>query len=222
VVGYVDEQLDGDHGPMTVSWSKEFYETDPARDFVRGYTLQFARGTGQVNEAITSAAAGHLPWGVDHHRVYRKLLNKRLLIGVACEDLPEEHNRVTLDPVLKDSHGIAAAKIDYTIGDNTRRMMEHGIARAEELLTVAGATHLHTSRTNLNSPGHLLGTARMGTDPTRSVVNEWGRSHDVKNLFIVDGSIWVTSGGVNPTSTIQALALYIADTMKARLAKLFD
>ena len=69
---------------------------------------------------------------------------------------------------------------------------------------------------------HLMGTARMGTDPTRSVVNEWGRSHDVKNLFIVDGSIFVTSAGVNPTHTIQALALYIADQMKKRLANLFD
>ena len=67
-----------------------------------------------------------------------------------------------------------------------------------------------------------MGTARMGTDPAMSVVNEWGRCHDVKNLFIVDGSIWVTSGGVNPTSTIQALALYIADSIKKRLAILFD
>jgi choline dehydrogenase-like flavoprotein len=67
-----------------------------------------------------------------------------------------------------------------------------------------------------------LGTARMGLDPERSVVNEWGRCHDVKNLFIVDGSIWVTAGGVNPTSTIQALALYIADSIKTRLATLFD
>jgi choline dehydrogenase-like flavoprotein len=74
----------------------------------------------------------------------------------------------------------------------------------------------------LNSPGHLLGTARMGSDPERSVVNAWGRSHDVKNLFIVDGSVWVTSGGVNPTSTIQAVALYIANAMKQRLATLFD
>ncbi|MBV8097491.1 MAG: hypothetical protein JO110_30455, partial [Acetobacteraceae bacterium] len=63
---------------------------------------------------------------------------------------------------------------------------------------------------------------RMGLDTDRSVVNEWGRCHDVKNLFIVDGSIWVTSGGVNPTSTIQALALYIADNIKKRLATLFD
>jgi choline dehydrogenase-like flavoprotein len=100
--------------------------------------------------------------------------------------------------------------------------MEHGIARATEILETAKAKNIYCSRTALNSPGHLLGTARMGTDPERSVVNEWGRCHDVKNLFIVDGSIWVTSGGVNPTSTIQALALYVADCIKQRLATLFD
>ncbi len=222
VVGYANERVDGDRAPITSLWSKQFYETDPSRDFVRGYMLQFSRGTGVVNEAITSAAAGRLPWGKDHHRVYRELVYRRLAIGVACEDLPEEHNRVTLDPVLTDGNGIPAAKIDYTISENTRRMMEHGIARAEEILTAAGATNISASRTLLNYPGHLLGTARMGTDPDRSVVNAWGRCHDVKNLFIVDGSIWVTSGGVNPTSTIQALALYIADQIKQRLSVLFD
>ena len=223
IYGYVDEEMDGDRGPNTVMWSKEFYETDRSRGFVRGYTLQFARGTGPANEAIISMAAGRLPWGKDHHRVYRTLLYRALRIGVACEDLPEEHNRVTLDPVLKDSHGIPAPRIDYTISENTQRMMEHGIARATEILEAAGATQIHPPQPNvLNSPGHLLGTARMGTDPERSVVNAWGRSHDVKNLFIVDGSIWVTSGGVNPTSTIQALALYIADNIKNCLATLFD
>jgi len=222
VHGYVDDRIDGDRAPMTVVWSKQFYETDPDRDFVRGYTMQLSRGTGPVNEAIQSAAAGRLPWGRDHHRVYRDLLYKRLHVGIACEDLPEEHNRVTLDPVLKDSHGIPGARIDYTISENTRRMMEHGIARATEFMQAAGARYIQTSRTVLNSPGHLLGTARMGTDPDRSVVNEWGRAHDVRNLFIVDGSVWVTSGGVNPTSTIQAIALYIADQMKQRLATLFD
>ena len=67
-----------------------------------------------------------------------------------------------------------------------------------------------------------MGTARMGTNPATSVVNEWGRSHDVKNLFIIDGSLFVTSAGVNPTRTIQALALYIADTIKQKLDTLFD
>ena len=67
-----------------------------------------------------------------------------------------------------------------------------------------------------------MGTARMGTDPKKSVVNEWGRSHDVPNLFIVDSSIFVTSSGVNPASTMQALSLYIADNIKKRLPNLLD
>ncbi len=222
VTGYVDEPVDGMRGPMTCLWSKQFYETDAARGFLRGYTLQFARGVGPVAEAVDSVAAGRLPWGPDHHSVFRALLEPRRRIGVACADLPEAHNQVTLDPELKDDHGIPAPKIDYRIGENTRRMMEHGIARAEEILQAAGASRISASRSTLNSPGHLLGTARMGNDPERSVVNAWGRCHDVRNMFIVDGSIWVTSGGVNPTSTIQALALYTADAMKQRLATLFD
>lgn len=222
--GYVDEPLDGNHGPPLSLWSKEFYETDKARGFVRGYTFQLHRGIGSIVEAITSTLAGRLPWGEEHHKVYRGLMNHRLGLSAICEDLPEEHNRVTLDPVLKDSHGIPAPRIDYTLSENSLKMMDHGIARATEILQVAGAKGISTERPIMNGGWHLMGTARMGTDPERSVVNEWGRAHDVKNLFIIDGSIWVTSGGVNPTSTIQALALYIADNIKRRLsdATLFE
>ncbi len=72
VRGYVEDEVDGGRGPMTCMWSKEFYETDPKRDFVRGYTLQFSRGTGPANEAVTSTAVGPGSPGVaDHHREYR-------------------------------------------------------------------------------------------------------------------------------------------------------
>ena len=98
----------------------------------------------------------------------------------------------------------------------------HAMERGTESMRAAGAHKIVTEAPLAMAGWHLLGTARMGTDPSRSVVNEWGRSNDVKNLFIVDGSIFVTSGGVNPTSTIQALALYIADQIKQRLANLFD
>ena len=174
-------------------------------------------------EAVASEQKGILPWGADHHRVFRRLNGHRLGVSAICEDLPEEHNRVTLDPVLKDSHGIPAPRIDYTISENSRE--DDGSrdrARPRKFSKPpARPTSASTARC-LDGGWHLLGTARMGTDPERSVVNEWGRSHDVKNLFIVDGSVFVTSGGVNPTSTIQAIALYIADQMKQRLANLFD
>ena len=101
-------------------------------------------------------------------------------------------------------------------------MLEHSIANATEALKAAGAVEVHSHYPIVYGGWHLLGTARMGVDPETSVVNDWGRSHDVKNLFIVDGSVFVTSGGVNPTSTIQANALYVADQMKRRLANLFD
>lgn len=222
IYGYFDETLDGYRGPGNCIWSQEFYETDLSRGFVRGYTFEFNRGQGPVMAGLQGMATGRLPWGLEHHKAYRQLFCHRTGVVAICEDLPEGHNRVTLDPVLKDSSGIPAPKIDYTLSDNSRRMMDHAVARAREILVAAGARDIGVELPITEGGWHLMGTARMGTDPARSVVNEWGRSHDVKNLFIVDGSIFVTSAGVNPTRTIQALALYIADNMKRRLHALFD
>ena len=163
--GYVDEPLDGNHGPPLCLWSQEFYETDPKRDFVRGYTFQFGRGVGAIMEAIVSSNAGRLPWGEDHHRVYRKLLNHRISLAAICEDLPEEHNRVTLDPVLKDSSGIPAPKLDYTISANSLKMMDHGIARAKEVLTAAGASNIAVESAD---PERRLASARHRAHGHRS------------------------------------------------------
>jgi choline dehydrogenase-like flavoprotein len=222
IYGYFNEPLDGYRGPGNCIWSQEFYETDPSRGFVRGYTFEFNRSQGPVMAAIHGMATGRIPWGQDHHRAYRNLFCHRTGMVAIGEDLPEEHNTVTLDPALKDSSGIPAPKIDYTLSENSRRMLHHAVARATEILQAAGAHEVGSEVPITDGGWHLMGTARMGTDPERSVVNEWGRSHDVKNLFIVDGSIFVTSAAVNPTRTIQALALYIADAMKQRLATLFD
>jgi choline dehydrogenase-like flavoprotein len=222
IYGYFDEPLDGYRGPGNCIWSQEFYETDASRDFLRGYTFEFARGQGPVLAAVTGMTTGRLPWGQDHHRAYRRLFGHRTGMVAICEDLPEHHNTVTLDPDLKDSSGIPAPRIDYTLSANSRRMLDHAVARGTEILRAAGAHDVGSEAPLAVGGWHLMGTARMGTDPERSVVNEWGRSHDVKNLFIVDGSIFVTSAGVNPTCTIQALALYIADSIKQRLATLFD
>jgi len=222
IAGYFDVETDGNRGPGNCIWSQEFYETDRARGFVRGYTFEFSRGQNQVMAAVHGQQIGRLSWGAGHHRDYRRLFRHRTGMVAICEDLPEEHNTVTLDPVLKDGHGIPAPKIDYTLSDNSRRMLDHAVARATDILTAAGAHDVWHEAPLMDGGWHLMGTARMGTDPQRSVVNEWGRSHDVRNLFIVDGSIFVTSAGVNPTRTIQALALYVADSMKQRLATLFD
>ena len=210
-------------GPSSCAiWSQQFYETDTGRDFVRGYNLQVTRGQGPASTARYLLGHDALPWGADHHRELRRHFGNMIGIGVCCEDLPEEVNRVTLDPALTDSSGIPAPRITYRLGENSRRMLDHGVARAVEALQAAGATDWRIDAPLRPGGWHLLGTARMGPDPRRSVVNEWGRAHDVRNLFIVDGSVFVTGGGVNPTTTIQAVALYVADQMKMRLATLFD
>jgi choline dehydrogenase-like flavoprotein len=161
-----DEPTDSNRAPPTCLWSKEFYETDLSRGFVRGYTFQFGRGVGPVAEAVASEAKGLIPWGAGHHAAFRRLSGHRLGLSAICEDLPEEHNRVTLDPVLKDSHGIPAPRIDYKIGENMARMMEHGVARGNEVLAAAEATDICVNSPILYGGWHLLGTARMGADPS--------------------------------------------------------
>ena len=131
-----------------------------------------------------------------------------------AEDLPEEHNRVSLDPDLTDGHGIPAPKIQYTVSENTGLMLSHGLERAKEVMEAAGAKKLLSSPLRRNAGWHLLGTARMGNNPDTSVVDRWGRAHDVPNLFIIDGSVFVTGACINPTPTIQALALRTADYLK--------
>jgi choline dehydrogenase-like flavoprotein len=138
------------------------------------------------------------------------------VLAAIGEDLPEAHNRVELDPTLKDSHGLAAPKVFYTLSENSARQMAHAVANGERVMREAGA-HTVMSTPLLRAGGwHLMGTARMGDDPKHSVVDRTGRAHDVDNLYIVDGSVFVTGGAVNPTPTIQAVALYIADRIRAR------
>ena len=169
------------------------------------------RDSGPLWAAKGGTSGDHIPWGANHHRVFRERFNHSLNVAVLTEDLPEEHNRITIDPVLTDSDGIPAPKATYRVGDNTNKMLDHGIARATEVLEAAGARDVITNRVPKLGGWHLMGTARTGTDPVRSVVDPWGRAHDVPNLFLVDGSVMVTSGAVNVTSTIQAIALRTAD-----------
>tara|TARA_Y100000588_G_C14267484_1_gene930642 strand:- start:3437 stop:4300 length:864 start_codon:yes stop_codon:yes gene_type:complete len=220
--GVFDEPLFG-RGPLGCSiWSHEFYKTDRSRGFVRGYSYEISRGLGPAGEALYGNGIGRIPWGPGHHEAWSEIYNHTAgMVGIT-EDLPDEANTVTLDPDLTDSNGIPAPKITYELSENSHRMLAHAEERGQEALRAAGATDTHSLHVMEQAGWHLMGTARMGSDPKTSVVNGWGRAHDVKNLFIIDGSIFVTSGGVNPTSTIQALALYVADSIKKNIGNLFD
>ena len=227
VAGVFDDQMKGHEGPMACSiLSQEFYESDPSRGFVRGYGLHSGRSTTPMTFALGGYGIDNpIPWGDAHREIMDRQYPYLAGLTIVTEDLPEEDNCVTLDPDLTDSDGIPAPKINYRLGENTRAMLRHGEARAREVLLAAGARQVlekSDDKVWWRAGWHQMGTCRMGHDPETSVVNGWGRSHDVKNLFIVDGSIFVTSGAVNPTSTIQALALYIGDRIKTNIAALFD
>jgi choline dehydrogenase-like flavoprotein len=199
----------GHAGPKIVSY--EFYESDPDRGFVRGAKWSLGGIAGPVGIALTRKDGGAPGWGGDHHASMRERLGATMSWGIFTEDLPEEHNRVTLDATATDSDGVPAARVAYRISENTRRMLDFHADRAAESLQAAGATHIHREVPVRASGWHLLGTARMGEDPETSVVDADLRAHDVPNLYVADGSTFVTSAGVNPTSTVVALAARLGE-----------
>jgi choline dehydrogenase-like flavoprotein len=212
VRGLFDRPLGGLRGPIGCSIiSQEFYETDLSRGFVRGYSFQVSRGLSPIASAHGGFIGDRVPWGRDHRRAYADRFDRTITVAVIGEDLPEAGNRVELDPALTDASGIPAPRVTYTLSENSRRMLDHGIARAREALEAAGASGVAVNPLLRAGGWHLMGTARMGRDPASSVIDAEGRCHDVPNLYVVDGSTMVTCAGVNPTSTIQAVALYIAD-----------
>jgi choline dehydrogenase-like flavoprotein len=222
VEGVFEEPMESHVGPQGCCiQSQEFYETDTNRGFARGYTMQILRGSGPIETALTGTALRQIPWGGGHHHAFANRFGHTIGMGIIVEDLPEAHNTVTLDATLVDSNGIPAPKITYALSENSKNMMAHGLARGKEVMQAAGSTKEMAFGPVRNTGWHLMGTARMGIDPKNSVVNEWGQSHDVSNLFIVDSSIFVTSAGVNPVSTMQSLSLYIADMIKKNLNSLF-
>ena len=217
VVGLFADDLGSTHG----LWgqhihSLQFYETDASRGFVRG-----AKWGLQPTGGPLSMTRGY-PWGVENaiwgenfHRDLRKRLGHSAMWGIIAEDLPEERNQVVLDPVLKDSDGIPAPKLIYRMSENSKRLLQFHLERAKESLEAAGAYEVVIAPLIRETGWHILGTAKMGMDPSNSVVDRWGRCHDVPNLFIYDGSIWPTSSGMNPTATIAALSLWCADHLVA-------
>ncbi|MEP7157891.1 MAG: GMC family oxidoreductase [Chloroflexota bacterium] len=213
VAGLFEEPLmswQGQFGDLIESL--EFYETDEKRGFVRGARWGMAPTGGPINAALP-ARAGEQTWGPDHHVHFKTHFGHGANWGLFGEDLPDEANRVVLSPTMTDSDGLASPEIHYRMSENTRKMLDFHIERATESLIEAGAFTIETDRLMRYSGWHLLGTARMGDDPKSSVLDKWNRTHDVPNLYVVDGSCFVTSSGVNPTSTIVAIALRAADHM---------
>ena len=179
--------------------------------------MQVLRGPAPLETAISGLLRQEIKWEDAHHEGFARRFGHIASLATIIEDLPEGHNRVTLDDKLADSDGIPAPRITYRLSDNSKKMLSHAIQKGRTLMKEAGAVKTYGFGPVRETGWHLMGTARMGEDPSKSVVGRTGEAHDVPNLFIADSSVFVTSGGVNPTSTLQAVALHIADSVRDSL-----
>ncbi len=185
--------------------SEDFYETDPARGFARGFSIQTVSPQ-PIGWAEHVLSEGH--WG-RALREYMRDYNHWTTVGVLNELLPHPDNRVTLAASELDPYGLPVARFDYTLGDNDKANMAYSSRVIKNLLHAAGAQDVLT----IQRFAHLVGGARMGTSPADSVVDANQRTWGVPNLFISDGSVCPTQGSANPALTIMALASRLAERM---------
>ena len=185
----------------------DFYNSDPARGFYGGGGFDARLSFGPLLFALFGLPPDAPHWGAGFKSALRDMYPRAVEIACHSTSLPVESNNITLDPELKDKWGRPAIRVTYRDHEDDLKTMQFLQDRANELLDAAGAARKWSYPVSPQLGGaHLLGTCRMGDDPAASVVNRDHRTHDVPNLFICDGSSFVTSGRGQPTMTIQALA----------------
>ncbi len=213
VMGHFDEDLESWRGPSgQLINTLQFYETDEKRGFLRGAKWGGMSAGGPLSakgfigaEVFGGESRVEDEWGVNWHKMIEEKFGRTALWAIIGEDLPEESNRVEIDPDLVDSDGIPAPKVIYKTSENSKRLLDFHAARAVESLEAAGAHSTSVMPQMRESGWHLLGTARLGTDPQDSVLDQYGRSHDVPNLYVWDLSAFPTGAGANPTATLMAV-----------------
>jgi glucose dehydrogenase len=148
----------------------------------------------------------------------RDQASRHLRLTSLTEQLPDPHNRVTLDPNERDIYGVPLPRIAYSIDRYVQAGLSAARAAHAQIFGRLGATEIQHGD-GYEGAGHIIGTTRMGSDPKSSVVDRDLRSHDHPNLFIVGSAIFPTSATANPTLTIAALSLRAAVEVKATLTR---
>jgi gluconate 2-dehydrogenase alpha chain len=197
----------------------DFTVSDGSPDYVRGGYTELGGSIHPVGEGVL------FPWLlhkdlITSGRYWRNITT----VSMMGEDVPVVDNRVDLDPSVRDVYGRPSARVTYARHPHDQAVVDRYMPRLEAIARASGASEV-MARDFATADGapdskHLLGTTRMGTDPTRSVTNPYGRLHDVDNVWIADGGVFPTSTAFNPTLTQQALAwrtaAYLADPENVR------
>jgi choline dehydrogenase-like flavoprotein len=214
IMGRFEDPVRMYKAPPAHALTEEFYETDPRRDFARGFAIQTVGPLPIAFAKQMMAARGSWGWGM------RRIMmdyNHWSAFGLLGEILPWADNRVTLSDDT-DQFGLRVAHVNFDLHENDKKLREFGKNKTEEVMWAAGAQEVVQEARF----AHLVGAARMGNDPSTSVVDKFGRSHDIANLFICDGSILPTQGSANPGLTIQALAARTADYLISQSTTIFN
>lgn len=212
VWGLMDSEIRSYKGPPSLAITEHWNYADEGKDFFGGYCYM-SQGPLPVVWAETLSGQRGL-WG---QRLLDEMENYNHQVGlkIVGECLPQERNRVTLTD-LKDQYGLPVPRVTYSCCDNDQRLIRHSLRFMRKALEAAGARDLWDET---DDTCHLNGTARMGDDPSNSVVDADCRCWDIRNLWICDGSVFPTVGGVNPSLTIQAIACRTADRIRALAAR---
>jgi choline dehydrogenase-like flavoprotein len=185
----------------------DFYETDPRRGFYGGGGIDGRFGQYPILFALGGLPPDAPSWGAGFARELAEQFTRTMLFGTHGTSLPLEANSVTIDSSLKDVWGLPSLRVTYKDHPDDLKCARFLSDRAMEIAHAAGARKAWAVPIRPQTQSvHLLGTCRMGADPRTSVVDKYHRTHDVRNLFICDGSSMVTSSRGQPTATISALA----------------
>lgn len=190
--------------------SEHFYETDEARGFARGFSLQTVAPL-PIGWAEHVQAEGH--WGRSL-RAYMRDYNHWTVLGVLCELMPQPENRVTLSAV-EDAIGMPVASFSHSLCDNDRRNIAYATGVMQDIWDHAGAQETLT----IDRYAHLVGGARMGFTAQESVCDRNHRVWGVPNLFVCDGSVLPTEGAANPALIIMALADRLGGLLRDKRAQ---
>jgi choline dehydrogenase-like flavoprotein len=208
VFGKMKEEVRWNKGPPSLAITEHWNYEDKGKDFFGGYCWM-GQGPLPIEWASVQTGAKGL-WG---SALRDEMMDYNHQVGVKMvgESMADERNRVTLSDEL-DQYGLKIPRITYSWYDNDKKLIKHALSQMQMSMEAIGATDIFQQTEDAN---HLAGTARMGFDPETSVVNADCRSWDIPNLWVCDGSVFPTTGGVNPSLTIQAIALRTADRIKA-------
>lgn len=211
--GVFDHEVNGHKSVQVSRYMQDFYRIDPKHGIVGGGGIDARFDWYPVSFAMDGLPLDRPRWGAKYKQMIREYYTRSMYTLAHTTQLPQESATISLDPEIKDAWGLPAIRTTFAEHPNDMKMYQFFLDRCIELLDAAGAKS--TWKYPLDAPYavHLLGTARMGNDPKSSVVDKFHRAHDVPNLFIVDGSSFVTSGSGQPTMTIQALAFRAAEAI---------